>query len=64
MVAKVSRKICNNAVAINVKAIYYDNCQLWVHIKCNKMRANQTYKTTKKPSTACTVQKSYFPSQT
>ena len=64
MVAKVSRKICNNAVAINVKAIYYDNCQLWVDIKCNKMRAKQTCKTTKQPGTACTVQKPYFPCQT
>ena len=34
--------ICKHAVAKNHKAIQCDNCNLWVHIKCNKI-IKQTY---------------------
>ena len=30
-------KICNNPVANNRKKLQCDKCQLWVHIKCNKI---------------------------
>ena len=35
-------KICEKAVAKNHRAVKCDNCDLWVHIKCNKIN-KQTY---------------------
>ena len=43
MPTKYPCNICNNPVAKNHKAIQCDKCQLWVHIKCNKINV-QTYK--------------------
>ena len=37
MSTKYPCNICNNPVAKNHKAIKYYKCQLWVHIKCNKV---------------------------
>ena len=34
--------ICLNPVAKNHKAVKCDNCDLWIHIKCNKINV-QTY---------------------
>ena len=34
--------ICLNPVAKNHKAVKCDNCDLWIHIKCNKIKV-QTY---------------------
>ena len=42
MPTKYPCNICNNPVAKNHKAIQCDKCQLWVHIKCNKINV-QTY---------------------
>ena len=42
MPPKYHCKIRNNPVAKNRKAIQGDKCQLWVHIKCNKINV-QTY---------------------
>ena len=35
-------RICLNPVAKNHKAVKCDNCDLWIHIKCNKINI-QTY---------------------
>ena len=43
MVVKFPCKICNKAVAKNHHAVQCDHCQLWVHIRCNKINL-QTYK--------------------
>ena len=51
MPAKFPCKICNNPVVKNHKAVEYDNCGLWVHIKCNKMNT-QNYKYLQKESCA------------
>ena len=51
MVVKFPCKICNNAVAKNHHAVQCDRCQLWVHIKCNKINL-QTYKFLQKSSFA------------
>ena len=37
MVAKIPCKLCNKTVPKNHNAVQYDNCHLWVHIKCNKI---------------------------
>ena len=52
MVVKFPCKICNNAVAKNHHAVQCDHCQLWVHIKYNKINL-QTYKFLQKSSFAC-----------
>lgn len=51
MPIKYPCNICNNPVAKNHKAIQCDKCQLWVHIKCNKING-QTYKLLKQDETA------------
>ena len=51
MVVKFSCKICNHAVAKNHHAVQCDHCQLWVHIKYNKINL-QTYKFLQKSSFA------------
>ena len=43
-------KICNNPVAKNHKAVQCDKCQLWVHMKCNKINI-QTYNMLKEDKT-------------
>ena len=42
MVIQFSCKICSKAVANNHQAIKCDKCNLWIHIKCNKIN-KQTY---------------------
>ena len=42
MAVKFPCKICKKPVAQNHKAIFWDICDTWVHIKCNKIN-NQTY---------------------
>ena len=49
MLAKFPCKICNNPVAKNHKAVEFDNCGLWVRIKCNKINT-QTYTCLQKES--------------
>ena len=56
-------KICEKPVAKNHKAVEWDSCKLWVHIKCNKIN-KQTYNFLMEDNTAwyfikCT--KSVFP---
>ena len=51
MVLKFPCKICNNAVAKSHHVVQCDHCQLWVHIKCNKINL-QTYKFLQKRSFA------------
>ena len=43
MTVNYTCKICQKAIAKNHRAIECDNCNLWVHIKCNKINL-QTYK--------------------
>ena len=43
-------EICTKAVASNHKAIQCDICDIWVHIKCNKINS-QTYELLKKDNT-------------
>ena len=42
MSTKYPCQICCNPVAKNHKAIQCDKCQLWDHVKCNKIN-DQTY---------------------
>ena len=42
MPVKYPCNICNKAVATTHKAIQCDLCDMWVHIKCNRIN-NQTY---------------------
>ena len=42
MTAAFSCGICLNPVVKNYKAVKFDNCDLWIHIKCNKINV-QTY---------------------
>ena len=42
MPASFSCGICLNPIAKNHKAVKCDNCDLWIHIKCNKINV-QTY---------------------
>ena len=42
MVAQFPCGICSKAVANNHQAIKCDKCNLWIHIKCNKIN-KQTY---------------------
>ena len=42
MPASFSCGICLNPIAKNHKAVKCDNCDLWIHIKCNKIN-EQTY---------------------
>ena len=51
MVVKFPCKICLKAVANSHHAIQCDNCNIWVHIKCNKINT-QTYKFLQKSSAA------------
>ena len=51
MVVKFLCKICNNVGAKNHHTVQCDHCQLWVHIKCNKINL-QTYKFLQKSSFA------------
>ena len=51
MVVKFPCKICSNGVAKNHHAVQCDHCQLWIHIKCNKINL-QTYKFLQKSSFA------------
>ena len=43
MVIKYPYKICNRPVAESHDCIQYDNCNVWVHRKCNKIN-KKTYK--------------------
>ena len=52
MPIKYPCKTCNSPVAKNHKAVQCDKCQLWVHMKCNKINI-QTYNMLKKDETAC-----------
>ena len=42
MTVFVPSKICEKTVVKIHKAVEYDSCKLWVHIRCNKIN-NQTY---------------------
>ena len=42
MTIKFPCGICEEPVANNHQAINFDNCGLWIHIKCNKIN-KQTY---------------------
>ena len=42
MVIQFPCGICSKAVANNHQAIKYDKCNLWIHIKCDKIN-KQTY---------------------
>ena len=50
---KFSCKICTKAVASNHRAIQCDICDIWVHVKCNKMNS-QTYYLLRKDNTIVT----------
>ena len=51
MLMKYPCKICNNPVVKNHEAVQCDKCQLWVHMKCNKINI-QTYNKLKEEETA------------
>ena len=51
MVVKLLCKICFKAVANSHHAIQCDNCNIWVHVKCNKINT-KTYKFLQKSSAA------------
>ena len=51
MVVKFPCKIFNKAGVKNYHAVQCDHCQLWVHIRCNKINL-QTYKFLQKSSFA------------
>ena len=51
MVVKFPCKICFKAVANSHHAIQCDNCNIWVHVKCNKINT-QTYTFLQKSSAA------------
>ena len=52
-------KICNNPVAKNHKAVQCDKCQLWVHMRCNKINI-QTYHILKQSGIVYPAQKMFF----
>ena len=39
MVVKFRCKISSKAVAHNGHVLQYDNCHLWIHIKCNRIKS-------------------------
>ena len=40
MPVKFPCKICEKSVAENLKAVCCNTCNIWVHIKCNKISTN------------------------
>ena len=50
MVVQYPCKICCKPVASNHKSVQCDHCNIWVHIKCNKIN-KQTYELLKKDKT-------------
>ena len=62
MPIKYPCKSCDNPVAKNHKAVQCDMCQLWVHMKCNRINI-QTYnmlKKMKQPGIVYLAQKTFF----
>ena len=51
MVVKFPCKICCKSVANSHHAIQCDNCNIWVHVKCNRINT-ETYKFLQKSSVA------------
>ena len=51
-------EICTKAVASNHRAIQRDICDIWAHIKCNKINL-QTYELIKKDNTQCFCNECY-----
>ena len=63
MPIKFPCKICKRAVAENHKAVCCDVCNIWVHIKCNKINT-QTYNLLKRETAAWSCidcSKDFFP---
>ena len=61
MTVKFPCSVCSRAVAKNHKAVKCDECDKWIHIKCNHI--NDEYKQTQ-AGTASTVQKIFALFQT
>ena len=47
MAVKFPCKVCEKAIAGNHRAVCCDTCNIWVHIKCNRINT-QTYNILKK----------------
>ena len=54
-------KTCNNPVAKDGKAVECDNCGLWVHIKCNKLKLTNTSKKKVVPGIVFLAEAKIFP---
>ena len=65
MVLKFPCKICLKAVANSHHAIQCDNCNIWVHIKCNKINTNiNFYKKAQQSGTVLNALRKYVRFQT